>query len=129
MPTLGAHILVNEIINLFETLKIPIHLISNLIQFLHISLFLLFLYFVIFIEDKSILFILLILSLFILATQLYFQGCLISLLEKKLNRGNDIFKQFFKLQRTITGETSNDQILSMKWLFIALLILIVKLVF
>ena len=125
MPTISAHYLTEEIIYYLDKLGLPLRFLGIGLQILHFILFLLYFYLILYINNSNISWILLMTGLFIGATQVYFQGCIVSLLEKKLIGGNKtIFSYIFDYQRRLTGSQDNDTLLSLKWVIAGILILL-----
>jgi hypothetical protein len=91
------------------------------------GLFLLYFYIIFKTRKVSVLWILLAISMFVLGSQIYFGGCLISLVEKKLRNGTpDLFHYFFQFQRNLIGFTDSDVKCSMKWVSAGILIIIYR---
>jgi hypothetical protein len=123
-----GHFIVNNIIKLINRLPFSKDIILSLIEWTHMGLFLLYFYIIFKTRKERVLWILLAVSMFVLGSQIYFGGCLVSLVEKKLRNGTpDLFHYFFQFQRNLIGFTDSDVKCSMKWASAGIIIIIYKL--
>lgn len=101
MSNVRAHNLANDIKIWMINQNVSnnyMYAVGVLLQTIHFILFLLFFYFIFTVKTKSSLWILLMIILFVLASQIYFGGCLISRIEKTLiNAEKTIFEYILKI--------------------------------
>jgi len=94
MSNVRAHNLANDIREWLMNWKMPVYRMGIVLQVVHLSLFLLFFYLVFTVKSKAALWILLMSILLVLATQIYFRGCVISRIEKTLTNAEETIFEY-----------------------------------
>lgn len=97
MSNARAHRLAQDIKEGFESLGVPLYPVGILLQAIHLTAFLVVFYLIFTVKTKSSLWISLMMIVFILVTQIYFNGCLISRIERYLtNFEKTIFERILE---------------------------------
>jgi len=97
MSNARAHRLAQNIKDGFESCGIPLYPVGILLQAIHLAVSLLVFYLIFTVKTKASLWILLMMIVFILVTQIYFNCCLISKIERYLtNFEKTIFERILE---------------------------------